>query len=94
MLTLTEFFHSTLGEISAIVCYNAVWKAKMEDHLLHELNRHCCITLTNRLYLYPLSELINRHQKVGILVLGSFKRSIISSPQTANGQVIGIILNS
>ena len=94
MLTLTKFFHSTLGDISAIVYYNAVWKAKTEDHLLHELNRCCCITLTDRLCLYPLSELINRHQKVGLLILGPLKGPTISSPQVANGQVIGIILNS
>ena len=61
MLTLIEFLHNTLGEISAIVCYNVVWKDKTEDHLLHKLNRRGCITFTDQLCLDPPSELVNRH---------------------------------
>ena len=85
MLTLTEFLHSTLGEISAIVCYNVVWKAKAEDRLLHELNRRCCITLAHWLCLYQFSELINRHQKVGLLILGPFKRPNHIKPPDRKG---------
>ena len=94
MLTLTELLHGTLGQISTIVSYNAVWKAEAKYHLLHELNRHGCVTLTNWLYLNPLCELVNRHQEVVFLSLDLLKGPTISSPQTAKGQVIGIILNS
>ena len=95
MLTLTKLFHSTLGQISAIISYDAVRVAKMENHHFDELNRCCRVTLADRLCLNPLCKLVNRHQEVSLFVLGSFlKGPIISSPQTANGQVIGIILNS
>ena len=66
----------------------------MEDDFLNELNHRSHITLTDRLCLDPLGKLVNRHQKVGLLILRPLERSNISSPQTANGQVIGIIYNS
>ena len=94
MLLLIELFHSTLGQISTIISYNAVWIAKTENHLFDELNRCRRVTLTNRLCLNPLCKFVNRHQKVGLLSLDLLKVPTISSPQTANGQAIGIILNS
>ena len=94
MLSLTKLFHSTLGQISAIISYNAVGKAKTENHIFDELNRRRRITLTNRLCFNPLCKFVNRHQKVGLLSLDLLKGPTISSPQTANGQAIGIILNS
>ena len=33
MLTLTKLFHSTLGQISAIITYNVVGKTKAKNHL-------------------------------------------------------------
>ena len=93
MLTLTKFLHGAFRQISAIVSYNVVRKAKAKYHLLHELNRHSCITLTNWLCLNPLCKLIHYHQEVCFLSLDLLKGPTMSSPQTANGQVIGIILN-
>ena len=69
-----RILHGTLRQIGTIVCYNAVWKAKPEDHLFDELNRRGRVTLTNWLCLYSFCELINRHQKVGLLVLGPLER--------------------
>ena len=89
MLTLTKFFHGAFRQISAIVSYNAMWKAKAKYHLFDELNRRGRITLTDWFCLYPLGKLINRHQQVGLLVLGPLKGSNHIQPQ-----VIGIILNS
>ena len=94
MFSLTKFFHSTLGRISAIISYNAMGKAKMENHLFDELNRRRRVTLTNRLYFNPLRKFVNRHTKVGLLSLDLLKGPIISSPPTTNGQAIGIILKS
>ena len=74
MLSLTELFHSSFGEVNAIISYDAVWKTKAEDHLFDELNRHGRITLTDWLCLYTLGELINCHQKVGLLILGPLER--------------------
>ena len=64
MFPLTELFHGTLGEISAINSYDAMWKTKTKDHLFDELN--CCgrITLTDRLCLNPLCKFIHCHQEV------------------------------
>ena len=70
---LTELLYSTFGQIGTIIGYDTVWKAKPENHLLDELNRCSCITLANWFCLHPLSELINRHQKMGLLILGSLK---------------------
>ena len=94
MLSLTKLFHSTLGQISAVISYNAVGKTKVKNHLFNELNRRCHVTLTDRLCFNPLCKFVNRHQKVGLLSLDLLKGPTIASPQTANGQVIGIILNS
>ena len=94
MLTLTELFHGTLGQISTIASYNVVRKAKTKDHLIHELNRYGCVTLTNWLCLNPHCEFVNRHQEMGLFIFGPFESPTISIPQTANGQAIGIILNS
>ena len=81
-------------QISTIVSYDAVWKTKTKDHLFHELDRRGCITLTDRLCLNPLCKFVIWHQEVRFLSLDLLKGPTISSPQTANGQVIGIILNS
>ena len=94
MLLLRKFFHITLGQISIIISYDAVRVAKMENHLFDELNRCRCVTLTDRLCLNPLGKFVHRHQKVGLLSLDLLKGPTISSPQSANGQVIGIIHNS
>ena len=94
MLSLTELFHGTLGEISAIISYDAMWETKTKDHLFHELNRRGCITLTDRLCLNPFCKLVYYHQKVRLLSLDLLKGPTVSSPQSANGQVIGIIHNS
>ena len=94
MLSFIEFSHSTLRQISAIISYDTVRVAEMEDDFLNELNRRCRITLTDRLCFNPLCEFVNCHQKVGLLSLDLLKGPTISSPQTANSQVIGIILNS
>ena len=66
----------------------------MENHLFDELNRCCRVTLTDRLCLNPFCKFVNRHQKVGLFILGPFKRPNHINPQTGNGQAIGIILNS
>ena len=94
MLSLTKLLHGALRQIGTIVSYNAVWKTKAKYHPFPELNRCGCVTLTNWLCFNTLCELVNRHQKVGLLILDFLKGPTISSPQTANGQVIGIILNS
>ena len=74
MLSLTKFFHGAFRQIGTIVSYDAVWKTKVKYHLFHELNRRGCITLTNWLCLNPLCELVNRHQEVGLLILGPFEK--------------------
>ena len=94
MLSLTKLLHGTFRQIGTIVSYNAVWKTKAKYHPFHELNRRGCVTLTNWLCFNPLCELVDRHQEASLLILGSIKGPTISSPQTANGQVMGIILNS
>ena len=94
MFSLTELFHGTLREISAIISYDAMWETKTKDHLFYELNRRGCITLTDRLCLNPLGKLVYCHQQMCLFVLDLLKGPTMSSPQTANGQVIGIILNS
>src|SRR3989337_2847746 len=75
MLLLTEFLHSTLGQIGTIISYNTMRVAKTENHLFDELNRRCRVALADRLCLNPLCKLVNRHQEVSLFVLGSFKRS-------------------
>ena len=94
MLSLTEILHLTFRKVCAIICDDAVWKAKAEDNLFEKLNCRSCITLADGLRFNPFSELVNRHQQVGLFVLGSLKGSNHIEPQVANGQVIGIILNS
>ena len=94
MLSLTKILHGAFRQISTIVSYNAVWKAKAKYHPFHELNRRGCVTLANWLCFNPLCEFVNCHQEVGLLILGPFKGPTMSSPQTANGQVIGIIRSS
>ena len=84
MLSLTKLFHGAFGEIGAIVSDNVVRKTKAKDHLFHKLNRRGCIALANWLRFNPLGKLVNRHQKVSLLILGPFERPI-SSPQTAKG---------
>src|SRR5215216_537909 len=74
MLPLTKFFHSTFGQVSAIIIYDVVRKAETENHLFDELNRCCCVTLADRLCFNPLCELVNCHQKVGLFVFGPFDR--------------------
>src|SRR4051812_30186711 len=49
-------------------------KPNRKNHLFDELNRGGCITLTNRLCFHPLCKFINRHQEVGLLILGPFER--------------------
>ena len=61
MFSLTELFHGSLGKVSTIIIYNAVWETKVKDHLFHELNRYGRITLTDWLRLNPLCKLIHRH---------------------------------
>ena len=75
MLALTKLFHGAFGEIGAIVSYNAVRKAKAENHLFHKLNRRGCITLANWLSFHPLREFVHCHQEVGLLILGPFKKA-------------------
>ena len=94
MLPFAELLHGTFGQIGTIICDETVWKAKPENHFFDELNRRGRITLANRFCLHPLCKLVNRHQEVGLLILDLLKGPTISSPQVANGQVIGIILNS
>src|SRR3954470_4635822 len=74
MFTLAELLHSTFRQIGTIICDDTVWKTKPENHFLDELNRGGRITLANRLCLHPFCNLINRHQEVGLLVLGPFER--------------------
>ena len=93
MFLLTEIFHSTLGQISAIISYDAVRIAKIENHLFDELNRRCRVTLTDRLCFDSLCEFVATKRWV-FLSLDLLKGPTISSPQTVNNQVIGIILNS
>ena len=73
MLSLTKLLHSAFGQISAIVCYDAVRKAEAEDHLFHKLNRRGCITLANWLSFHPLREFVHCHQEVGLLIFGSLE---------------------
>ena len=94
MLPFAELLHGTFGQIGTIICNDTVRKAKPENHLLDELNCRSCITLIDWLCLHPLSEFINYHQKVGLLIIDLLKGPTISIPQVANDQVIGIILNS
>ena len=94
MLTLTELLHGAFRQISAIINYIVVWKAEAKNHILHELNRCSCITLTDWLCLNPLCKFVSGHQKVGLFIFGLLKGPTMSSPQIANDQVIGIILNS
>src|SRR3954464_14264348 len=75
MFSLTELFHSTFGEIGAVINYDAVWKTKTKDHLFRELNRHGCITLTDRLCRNPLCKFINRHQEVCLFIFRPLERS-------------------
>ena len=89
MLTLTKFLHSSFGQISAIIRYNAVWKAKAKNHLFDELNSRCRVTLTDRLCLDPLCEFVNRHQKVGLFILGTFKRPNHIKPPVMDVGVLG-----
>ena len=39
-----KILHGTFGQISAIISYNDVGKAKTENHLFDELNRRGCVT--------------------------------------------------
>ena len=94
MLSLKKLFHGAFGEIGAIVSDNVVRKTKAKDPLFHELNRSGHITLIDWLCLNPLLEFINRHQEVRLFIFGPIESPTMSSPQTASGQVIGIILNS
>ena len=75
MLSLTEVLHLTFRKVRAIICDDAVWKAEAEDHLLDELNRRGCITLVYGLRFNSFSELVNRHQHVGLLIFRPLKRS-------------------
>ena len=94
MLSLTKLLHGAFRQIGTVVSYDAVWKTKAKYHPFHELNRSGCITLANWLCLNPLCELVNRHQEMGLLILRPFERPNHIKPQTANGQVIGIIRSS
>ena len=94
MLPFAELLHGTFGHIGTIICDDTVWKAKPKNHLFDELNRRGRITLANRFCLHPLCKLVNRHQEVGLLIFGPFESPTISSPQVANGQVMGIMRNS
>ena len=94
VLSLAEFLRLTFGKVCSIICDDVVWKPKTENDLFEKLNRRGCITLADRLRFNPFSELVNCHQEVRFLSLDRLKGPTKSSPQTANGQVIGIILNS
>ena len=75
VLSLAELLHLTFGKVCAIICDDAVWKPKTENDLFEKLNRRGCITLADRLRFNPFSELVNRHQQVGLLILGALKGS-------------------
>ena len=74
MLTLTKIFHSTVGQITAIISYNVVGKTKLEDHLFDELNHRRHVTLANWLCFNPLCKFVNRHQEVCLFIFGPFER--------------------
>ena len=80
VFSLAKIFHLTLREVCAIVRDDVVWKAKAEDNLFEKLNRRSRITLANWLRFNPLGELVNRHQQVGLLILGAFKGSYHVKP--------------
>ena len=93
MLMLTKLLHSAFGQISTIVSYDAMWEAKTKNHLFYELNRRGCITLTGSTSTHFVN-LSTATKRCVFLSLDLLKGPTMSSPQTANGQVIGIIRNS
>ena len=80
MLSLTEILHLTFGKFGTIIRDDVVWKAKTEDNLFEKLNRRSRITLADRLRFNPSSEFVNRHQQVGLLILGALKGSYHIKP--------------
>ena len=62
-------------KVCAIIRDDAVWKTETEDHLFDELNCRGCITLAYWLRFNPFSKLVNRHQRVSLLILGALKGS-------------------
>ena len=73
VLLLAELLHLTFRKVCAIICDDAVWKTKAENDLFEKLNHRGCITFTDGLCFNPFGELVNRHQQVGLLVLGALK---------------------
>ena len=74
VLSLKKILHLAFKEVGAIICDNVVWKTETEDHLFDELNRRGCVTLAYWLRFNPFSELVNRHQQVGLLIFLSLER--------------------
>ena len=69
VLSLTKLLHLSFRKIGAIIHDDAVWETKAENDFFKELNRRGCITLADGLRFNPFSELVNRHQQVGLLIL-------------------------
>ena len=89
MFSLTKIFHLTFREVCSIIRDDVVWKAKAEDNLFEKLNRRSRITLADRLRFNPLGKLVNRHQQVGLLILGAFKESHHVKPPSGKRPIDG-----
>jgi hypothetical protein len=75
-----EFREGTLDKVGVIVADDAVWEAIAVDKLADELGGCLPVALGDWLGLYPLGELFDRHEQVGVTPGARLNWPTMSSP--------------